>query len=117
MNIIVNIILVGLGGAIGSIIRFFISSWTAQKKNPLLGTLFVNVTGSIILALIVNAGLREGFSLLLGVGLMGGYTTFSTFNYEVCVLLKKKALIPAFGYVCVMYISCIVSVLLVFFFV
>ena len=117
MNIIVNLFLVGLGGFTGSVIRVLISSFAAKKKTPLIATLFVNVTGSIILALLVNAGVSAGFSLLLGVGLMGGYTTFSTFNYEVAVLVRKKALIPALFYVCVMYFSCIVSTLLVFYFV
>ena len=60
-----------------------------------LGTLVVNVTGSIALGLVVGLGLYHGLPAtpctLIGTGFLGAYTTFSTFSYETVRLLEDGA--------------------------
>jgi fluoride exporter len=93
---IYQFILVGVGGLVGSVLRFFVGRWWAfdGSKFP-FSTLLVNVVGSLILGFII--GLTQGgtsrnetIRLLLGVGFCGGFTTFSTFAYESVVLLHQK---------------------------
>lgn len=90
-------LLVASGGAVGSVFRYAISSW-AQGLVPALafpvGTLVVNASGSLLIGLL--AGLVEfrqllgpGARLLLVVGVLGGYTTFSAFSLETVTLLRS----------------------------
>ena len=88
-----RLLLVCLGGALGSGARYLVSTWAALHLGPDFprGTLIVNVTGSFLLALIV--ALRPGLvppdlRLFLGAGIMGGYTTYSSFNTETLSLLE-----------------------------
>jgi CrcB protein len=90
----VNLLFIFLGGAIGAIIRFKVSHlWNGKKKIP-LGTLFANVTGGILLGALIKiheiTGFTESVWLLLATGFCGGYTTYSTFSYEVFELLNRK---------------------------
>jgi CrcB protein len=90
-------LLVMLGGALGTLARYGIGAWFkghAWGKHFPYGTLFVNITGSFLLALAVvllleRAGEeKENWFLLLGTGFCGGYTTFSTFEWETYVLFR-----------------------------
>lgn len=86
-----NILLVAIGGSIGSILRFYIS--VMFDKRP-IGTWLANITGSIILAFTLYYyhidALSPSLWLLLGVGFCGSYTTFSTFGYEVIRMIINK---------------------------
>ncbi len=82
-------LLICLGGAIGTGARFLLSGAMARAYGPgfPLGTLLVNVTGSFLIALVIELSLRSGWippdlRLFLTTGVMGGYTTYSSFNYE-----------------------------------
>jgi fluoride exporter len=88
--------LVASGGALGSVLRYLVSSST-QGLFPTvtlpLGTAMVNASGSLLIGLM--AGLVEyrqmfgaGTRLLLVVGVLGGYTTFSAFSLETVALLR-----------------------------
>ena len=92
-----NILLVGLGGFIGSVARYKLGGWvlhlTVQEKFP-VGTFAVNVAGCLVAG--VLAGLvekHELFSaetrLFLFTGLLGGFTTFSAFGLETMFLLRR----------------------------
>jgi CrcB protein len=92
-----ELLLVAGGGAAGSVLRYLASD-TVQRLFPALmlpiGTLTVNVTGSLLIGLF--AGLVEyrelfgtGARLLLVVGVLGGYTTFSAFSLETLALLRS----------------------------
>ena len=92
-----NILLVGLGGFIGSVARYKLGGWvlhmTAHEKFP-FGTFAVNVAGCLVAG--VLAGLvekHELFSaetrLFLFTGLLGGFTTFSAFGLETMFLLRR----------------------------
>jgi fluoride exporter len=92
-----NILLVGIGGFIGSVARYKLSGWllhlTAQEKFP-YSTLAVNIIGCLIVG--VLAGLAEKYELFgpeaklfLFSGLLGGFTTFSAFGLETIFLLRR----------------------------
>lgn len=102
-----SLLLVGFGGAVGSIARYLLSTWTMQAagmpKFP-LGTFAVNLVGCLLVG--VCAGLAERFAwfdadarLLLMVGLIGGFTTFSAFGLETVHLLRRGEWLVASGYV------------------
>jgi CrcB protein len=73
--------LVGLGGAAGAVLRYLVSEAVADREYP-SGTLLVNVVGSFLLGLVTFAGVGGDASLLVGVGGLGAFTTFSSFSYE-----------------------------------
>jgi len=104
---LISIGLVGLGGCIGSILRYLVSGWVQRwADTPLFpyGTLSVNVVGCLTIGLLGgladNAGLLGSSTrLFLLVGVLGGFTTFSTFGYETMALLRDRAMFAAFLYV------------------
>ncbi len=88
-------LLVAIGGAIGAAGRYLIGGWVqsiAGSGFP-AGTFFVNATGSLVIGLILGLAERGSISgqarLLLAVGVMGGYTTFSSFSYDNFGLLQS----------------------------
>lgn len=81
------LVLVGLGGAIGSIFRFEVSKLQPVKGIP-AGTALVNILGSFAFSLIVFGALSGEIQSFLGIGLLGGFTTFSTFSFETFRMLE-----------------------------
>lgn len=76
-------LLVALGAAVGAPARYLVDRAVQRRLGPPWGTVVVNVAGSFLLgALIVLTGGRGGWHLLLGTGLCGALTTWSTFAYE-----------------------------------
>ena len=67
--------LVGVGGAIGAVLRYMIGEWIPDGFP--WGTLTVNLLGSLILGIIVGMSLSAEMGLLLGTGIMGAFTTMS----------------------------------------
>lgn len=91
------ILLVGIGGFIGSVARYTLGGWllhlTAQEKFP-YSTFAVNVIGCLIVGVLAGlAGKYElfgpGARLFLFTGLLGGFTTFSAFGLETMFLLRR----------------------------
>lgn len=100
-----NVLLVAAGGAIGAAARYLVGLWLAARLGPDFpwGTFFVNVTGSfligIVLTLVEGGTLPAGARLFLAVGIMGGYTTFSSYSYEALALITDGEMVKAFVYV------------------
>ena len=98
-------LLVGAGGFAGANLRYWLGSWIQMKAGlPFpTGTLVINVTGSLLIGIFMGFFLRDGWDdnwrLLLAVGVLGGYTTFSSFSYDSMVLLSEGNYLAAFGYV------------------
>ncbi len=98
---------VGLGGFAGSVLRYLVSGWIQRLADtPLFpyGTLSVNVLGCLAIGLLGgwadNAGLfSPSTRLFLFIGVLGGFTTFSTFGYETMALLRDRATAGALLYV------------------
>lgn len=92
-----NFLIVGAGGFIGAIARYAVSAWIGQQwgRSFPLGTFAVNVSGSFMIGLLMSL-FTERFMvapqlrLLLVVGFLGAYTTFSTFEYETGALIKDS---------------------------
>lgn len=88
-------VLVGLGGLLGSVGRFWLSGRVQQVGGGVFpyGTLVVNVLGSFVLGLLATLAadgrwITPNLRLFLGVGLCGGFTTMSAFSYENVFLLS-----------------------------
>jgi CrcB protein len=90
-------LLVALGGAIGSVARFKMSGWvlhaTPNWRFP-ASTLAVNVIGCLIAGLLAGMAVKQDFftpeaRVFLFTGLLGGFTTFSAFGLETLLLLKR----------------------------
>lgn len=91
-----NILLIGTGGFIGSVARYFVSLLNLRIEffSIPVGTLLVNITGSLILGFLTGIAekstiLTSGWRFFLMVGLCGGFTTFSTFTNENLMLLHN----------------------------
>ncbi len=94
---------VGAGGFIGSILRYLVSGWTQRtfgESGFPIGTIAVNLIGCLIIGLL--AGLTETrailpshIRLMVFIGILGSFTTFSTFGYETHMLLREGHLIAA----------------------
>lgn len=89
------LILVALGGVVGAVLRYLISS-SVQSGFPGFpyGTLFVNFTGTVALGAVMYlsesyAGLTPETRIFLTIGVLGAYTTMSTFGYESFRLLEQ----------------------------
>ncbi len=85
----IKYLMVALGGAAGSVLRFAIGSYAADRwglRFP-YGTFAVNITGSFLIGLIVTliterANVNPNWRYLIPIGFIGGYTTFSAFEFE-----------------------------------
>lgn len=88
-----RLVLVALGGALGAATRYLLGTWLAQRITPDFpwSTFLINVSGSfligVVLGLASDGYLSTEARLFLAVGILGGYTTFSTFSYETLELL------------------------------
>lgn len=92
-----NVLLVGLGGGLGSILRYSCQRWFAAVYSHAFpwGTFAVNVTGCFLIGILWGISFRsfdenEHWKLFLMTGLCGGFTTFSAFTLESIGLLKEN---------------------------
>ena len=101
-----NIILVGLGGGIGSIFRYLASLCVNKYHTSSfpLATFLVNITGCLVIGLLIGLSVRHNvfdkeMKALLITGFCGGYTTFSTFSSENLTLLQSNNYLTLISYV------------------
>ncbi len=100
-----NIILIGIGGFIGSVARYFVSklNLSFDLLSIPVGTLLVNILGSFLIGFLTgiadkSALLNVEWRMFLMVGLCGGFTTFSTFTGENLMLLHSGQIVTIFLY-------------------
>jgi len=94
---------VGIGGLVGSVLRYWMGGFVQQTaNNPTfpLGTLAVNLAGCLLIGFLSQlADARNAFTpevrLLVFTGILGGFTTFSTFSNETMDLLRSGQILPA----------------------
>ena len=104
-----------LGGAIGTGARYLLSGWLLRITGSVFpyGTLAVNVIGSFLLGFLMEAALAADFPptlrLALTTGVMGGFTTYSTFNYETLQLFQEDAWFLGFANLGITVIACLVA--------
>lgn len=98
-------LLVMLGGAIGSALRYGLGAWVQGLAGPgfPLSTFLINISGSFLIGIVLRLSLEGMLSpearLLLAVGVLGGFTTFSTFSFETLSLVQQGEWGKALTYV------------------
>ncbi len=103
MSRLLPFLLVGVGGFVGANARYILAKWVGSMSAARfpLGTVLVNISGSFLLGLLAGVlaarivPQSDNVRLALGVGLLGAFTTFSTFEFETHALLEDGAWLPA----------------------
>jgi CrcB protein len=93
-------LLVSVAGGLGAVLRFILDSAVrARFSGYPLGTLLINLSGSLLLGLLAGVALAEPglerWHVVLGTGFLGGYTTFSTASFEAVTLLREGRALAA----------------------
>ena len=94
-------------GGLGSVARFMVDRAVARRaaRSFPFGTFTVNVVGGLIMGALVGLLAHRGgadqerWRLLMAVGVLGGFTTFSSFSLEVALMIERRAYVTAAGYV------------------
>jgi CrcB protein len=102
-----NLVLVLFGGAVGAGLRYEFGRVALRQFGPGFpwGTLGVNLLGGLAMGLLVGAMAAEGITsrpawFLLGVGLLGGFTTFSAYSLDLFMMLQRGQTGIALAYAC-----------------
>lgn len=100
------VLMVALGGALGSLVRYFVASTVQPAWWPgfPFGIFVVNITGGLVMGLItglaaLKLNLTPEMRAFLTTGILGGYTTFSTFSLDSAMLMERGAYVQAGAYV------------------
>jgi CrcB protein len=110
---------IAVGGALGSMARFFVSSAFARMVGETFpwGTVIVNVTGCFVIGVLAATTGPDGRLLVapdlrqfLLVGICGGYTTFSSFSLQTLNLVRAGDMLGATGNVVISVVACMVAV-------
>ncbi|MBB3398985.1 MULTISPECIES: fluoride efflux transporter CrcB [unclassified Rhizobium] len=102
----IQAILVAVGGAIGSVLRYYVSQWALRLAGPAFpwGTLTVNVVGCFVIGVFAEMIIRRfdaspELRLLLITGFLGGFTTFSAFSLDAISLFERGAVVSGAVYI------------------
>lgn len=117
---LLKLALIGLGGAVGSILRYLVSGWTQFLSGGGVfpyGTLVVNTSGCLIAGFVGTLLteywlIREEYRLAILIGVLGGYTTFSTFGRETLTLFSDKQYVAALVNVLLNNACCLTAILI-----
>ena|SRR5437868_484133 len=104
-----NFLLVGFGGAIGSMLRYGATTLVSVKYFP-FATMAVNIIGSFVIGMVVGFSLKNEYfltnwKLFLATGICGGFTTFSSFSAENLELLQSGRTLAAVTYIVISIIT------------
>jgi CrcB protein len=111
-------IAVAVGGAVGSVARFWLASAMTVLTGPRFpwGTLLINVLGSFVIGLVagftltpVRVSMAPDIRIFLMTGVCGGFTTFSAFSLQTLELLQNGDVVPAFGYAIGSVVLCVIA--------
>lgn len=112
----IKLLLICLGGAIGTGARYLVSGWVLDAVGPSFpySTLTVNLVGSFLIGVVNYLGINSDLfdptlRIVLTVGVMGGFTTYSSFNYETLQYLQEGIWFLAILNIFVMLFSCLAS--------
>ena len=122
MQLLMQYVVIGLGGALGSMLRFGLGGLidaTVQKSGQIFpwGTIVVNITGCFIIGFVFTISAVEGRVFLspltrnfITIGILGGYTTFSSFSLQTLTLAQSGQRWEAAGNVLVSVVLCLAGV-------
>jgi CrcB protein len=103
---LVKYVMIGMGGCLGSILRYWLGNYIGSKMGTRFpyGTFVINITGSFLIGLVlalltVRTQLGATWRYLIPIGFIGGYTTFSSFEYETLRTIQDGQVGVAFLYV------------------
>ena len=105
--------LVATGGALGAALRYLLANIIKSFFiSSIYGTVSVNIIGSFLIGYLISSDIKNNLSenfinFFLIIGLLGSFTTFSAFSYEVVDLINSKKYITSFTYVSVSIFLCI----------
>jgi CrcB protein len=109
---------IGLGGALGAMLRHFLNIWIARMAGSDFPwhTMVINISGSFVMGLLISLmalrwNVGNDLRAFLTTGILGGYTTFSAFSLDFAVLVERKAFVLAGAYA---FGSVVVSLLAIF---
>jgi fluoride exporter len=109
-------VLVALGGLVGCVARYWLSGVVQRLTDHTFptGTLAVNLSGSLVIGLVMTLSLERGLldedlRILLTTGFCGGFTTMSTFSYETLALLRDGEQLLALGNAGVTFAACLAA--------
>ncbi len=95
-------LMVGIGGALGSVLRFWVGSYIGSRFGSRFpyGTFVVNISGAFLIGMILTLLAEKvewnaNWLYLIPIGFIGGYTTFSTFEYETFRLFQDGQILTA----------------------
>lgn len=108
---------VTLGGGLGALARFLISTWLFLPGRFPWATLIINIAGAFAIGVLWGVGQQQAWfnewgRYLLVVGLLGGFTTFSAFSLETVALLETGRIAQALAYVVASVTVCVLMALL-----
>jgi CrcB protein len=114
-----RVLLVLAGGGVGSVLRYLTVLAAVRFVTPSfpVGTLVVNLVGCFFIGFVhtlamLTARISPDARLFLTTGVMGGLTTYSSFNYEALVLVEQAHIPQAIAYALAMLIGCVAAGLL-----
>lgn len=115
-----KIIFVGFGGFIGSVFRYLLSGFIQRISNQInfpIGTLSVNLIGCFVIGFLAGLSesrqlFSENYRAFIFIGILGGFTTFSTFGYEVFSFMRDGQFLSSFTNI---FLHLFFSILLVWF--
>ena len=102
-----NLLIVFLGGGFGAVCRYLFGVVVVRLSSPAQGplaTFLINVMGSLLMGLLIGAlarttGVSDRWRLALGVGVLGGFTTFSSFSLEAVMMIERRTYALAAAYI------------------
>jgi CrcB protein len=103
-SLLLQTCLIGLAGALGALSRYLLGRFVAQRAGSRfpLGTLIINVSGAFVIGFLAALAGRKLINpqqqLILATGFLGGYTTYSTMNWEGVQLMRSGSALRGFGY-------------------
>tara|TARA_Y100001970_G_C13741814_1_gene606608 strand:- start:242 stop:598 length:357 start_codon:yes stop_codon:yes gene_type:complete len=107
--------LVATGGALGAVLRYFLTNISKSIfASSIYGTISVNILGSFLIGYFITSDVGDKLSqnfikFFLIIGLLGSFTTFSAFSYEVVDLINSKKYATSFTYIFISIFICIIS--------
>lgn len=110
------VLLVATGGALGCVLRYFAGVYLTREDWP-WGTITVNLLGSFLIALIMFGGIARGWlgpdaRIFVTTGLLGGFTTMSSFTFETAAFVDDAEIARAFGYAAITIVGSFAMVFL-----
>ena len=107
--------MVASGGALGAVLRYLLTNLSKTLfVSSIYGTISVNIVGSFLIGYFITSGIGNKLSdnfikFFLIIGLLGSFTTFSAFSYEVLDLINSKKYVTSISYIFISIFVCIMS--------